>query len=58
MNVLWFWVLGAMLTAYAVLDGYDLGVGSLHLWIARTNQERRLTLNSIGPVWNLSLIHI
>lgn len=52
MNIVWFWVLGAMLTAYGVLDGYDLGVGSLHLWIARTNQERRVTLNSIGPVWN------
>ncbi len=52
MNVVWFWVLGAMLTAYSILDGYDLGVGTLHLWIARTNQERRVTLNSIGPVWN------
>lgn len=52
MNAIWFWVLGAMLTAYAVLDGYDLGVGSLSLWIARTDEERRLALNSIGPVWN------
>jgi len=52
MNVIWFWVLGAMLTAYAVLDGYDLGVGSMSLWIAKTDEERRLALNSIGPVWN------
>ncbi len=52
MNVIWFWVLGAMLTAYAVLDGYDLGVGSLSLWIARNDDERRLALGSIGPVWN------
>jgi cytochrome bd ubiquinol oxidase subunit II len=52
MNVIWFWVLGAMLTAYAVLDGYDLGVGSLSLWIAKTDDERRFALNSIGPVWN------
>jgi cytochrome bd ubiquinol oxidase subunit II len=52
MNVIWFWVLGAMLTAYAVLDGYDLGVGSLSLWIAKSDDERRLALNSIGPVWN------
>ena len=51
-NIIWFWVLGAMLTAYAVLDGYDLGVGSISLWIANTDEERRLALNSIGPVWN------
>lgn len=51
-NAIWFWVLGAMLTAYAVLDGYDLGVGSMSLWIAKTDEERRLALNSIGPVWN------
>ncbi|TAM78904.1 MAG: cytochrome d ubiquinol oxidase subunit II [Acidobacteria bacterium] len=41
-----------MLTAYTVLDGYDLGVGSLSLWIARNDEERRMALNSIGPVWN------
>jgi cytochrome d ubiquinol oxidase subunit II len=51
-NVIWFFVLGAMLTAYTVLDGYDLGVGSLSLWIARNDDERRMALNSIGPVWN------
>ena len=52
MNVAWFWALSAMLTAYAVLDGYDLGVGTLSLWVARGDDERRLTVNSIGPVWN------
>jgi cytochrome d ubiquinol oxidase subunit II len=41
-----------MFIAYAILDGYDLGVGTLHLWIARSNEERRITLNAIGPVWN------
>lgn len=52
MNIVWFWMLAAMLTAYAVLDGYDLGVGALHLWIARNDRERRVVLNAIGPVWN------
>ncbi len=52
MNVAWFWALSAMLTAYAVLDGYDLGVGTLSIWVARGDKERRLTVNSIGPVWN------
>ena len=41
-----------MLTAYAVLDGYDLGVGSISVWVARGDAERRMTVNSIGPVWN------
>lgn len=52
MNIVWFWALAAMLTAYAVLDGYDLGVGALHLWIARNDHQRRVALNAIGPVWN------
>jgi cytochrome d ubiquinol oxidase subunit II len=52
MNIVWFWTLALMLTAYAVLDGYDLGAGALHLWLARGNQERRILLNAIGPVWN------
>jgi cytochrome d ubiquinol oxidase subunit II len=52
MNVAWFWALSAMLTAYAVLDGYDLGVGTLSLWVARNDDERRLAVNTIGPVWN------
>src|SRR5260370_14101500 len=51
-NVIWFWVLAAMLAAYAILDGYDLGVGALHPWLARSNEERLLALASIGPVWN------
>ncbi len=52
MNVVWFWVLTAMLTTYAVLDGFDLGVGAMHLWIARDQKERRIAVNAIGPVWN------
>jgi len=52
MNIIWFWALGAMLIAYSVLDGYDLGVGTISLWLTRTNEERRAALNAIGPVWN------
>ena len=39
------------IVAYAVLDGFDLGVGCLHLF-ARGNQERRIMINAIGPVWD------
>jgi cytochrome bd-type quinol oxidase subunit 2 len=51
MNIVRFWTLALILTAYAVPDGYDLGAGGLHLWLARGNQERRILLNTTGPVW-------
>jgi cytochrome d ubiquinol oxidase subunit II len=49
---LWFIVLAAMLTGYAVLDGFDLGVGALHLWAGRSDAERGRAIDSVGPVWN------
>ncbi len=51
LNILWFILLGVLLTGYAVLDGFDLGVGIIHLG-ARTDRERRILLNSIGPLWD------
>ncbi len=51
LNLLWFMLLGVLLTGYAILDGFDLGVGILHLG-ARGNEERRIFLNSIGPLWD------
>jgi cytochrome d ubiquinol oxidase subunit II len=48
----WFWLVAAMITAYVVLDGFDLGVGVLHLIIAKTDQERRIVIRTIGPVWD------
>jgi cytochrome d ubiquinol oxidase subunit II len=52
MGFVWFWLVAIMLVAYVVLDGFDLGVGILHLFLARTEQERQITLRSIGPVWD------
>jgi cytochrome d ubiquinol oxidase subunit II len=48
----WFVVLAGMLTGYAVLDGFDLGAGALHLWLGRTPAERATVIDAIGPVWN------
>jgi cytochrome bd ubiquinol oxidase subunit II len=48
----WYLVLGVLLAGYAVLDGFDLGVGILHPFAARSEEERRASLNSIGPVWD------
>src|SRR5439155_9449717 len=42
---------GALLAGYAILDGFDLGVGILHP-LARTDQDRRIFLNAIGPIWD------
>ena len=47
-----FIVLVLMLGVYVLLDGYDLGVGMLHLFVARTDSERAATIASIGPFWN------
>lgn len=51
LNVFWFGVLGVLLTGYAILDGFDLGVGILHP-LARDDRERRVFMNSIGPLWD------
>lgn len=51
LNAVWFFLVGALFTGYAILDGFDLGVGSLHL-LMRTDEHRRLSINAIGPVWD------
>jgi len=52
MAELWFWIVSLMLAIYAVLDGFDLGCGALHLVVARSNSERRQVLGAIGPLWD------
>jgi cytochrome d ubiquinol oxidase subunit II len=52
MGFVWFWIVAVMLTAYVVLDGFDLGVGILHPILAQTEQDRQIMLRSIGPVWD------
>jgi cytochrome d ubiquinol oxidase subunit II len=51
LNLFWFVLLGVLLAGYAILDGFDLGVGILHP-LARTDSERRVLMNSIGPLWD------
>src|SRR6266568_3282590 len=52
MEAVWFVLVAVMITAYVVLDGFDLGAGVLHLLIARTEEERRTVIRTIGPVWD------
>jgi len=51
LNIIWFVLVGVLLTGYAILDGFDLGVGALHL-LTKTDEDRRKSINSIGPVWD------
>jgi len=50
-NVWWFLVFGAVISGYAILDGFDLGAGALHLFLKK-EQSRRIAINAIGPVWD------
>jgi cytochrome d ubiquinol oxidase subunit II len=51
LNTLWFILVGVLFTGYAMLDGFDLGVGALHLFVKK-DEDRRIFLNAIGPVWD------
>ncbi len=50
--VIWFGLEGVLLAGYAILDGFDLGVGILHPFAPRDDRERRIAINSIGPIWD------
>lgn len=51
LRVIWWLLLGVLLIGFAIMDGFDLGVGMLLPFVARTDGERRIAINSIGPVW-------
>ena len=51
LRVIWWLLLGILLIGFAVMDGFDLGVGTLLPFVARNDAERRLVINTIGPVW-------
>ena len=51
LNTIWFILVGILFTGYAMLDGFDLGIGALHLFTDK-DEERRIMLNAIGPVWD------
>jgi len=51
LNTVWFVLVGALFAGYAMLDGFDLGIGALHLF-TKEDRERRVMLNAIGPVWD------
>lgn len=52
MATIWFCLVAILLAGYVLLDGFDLGAGMIHLFAAKTSEERRAILASIGPVWD------
>jgi cytochrome d ubiquinol oxidase subunit II len=52
LQTLWFILIGFMITMYVVLDGFDLGAGAIQPFAAKNDEERRLILQAIGPVWD------
>jgi cytochrome bd ubiquinol oxidase subunit II len=51
LRVIWWLLLGVLLTGFALTDGFDMGVGTLIPFVGRTDTERRVAINTIGPVW-------
>lgn len=52
MATIWFMIVAVMVAMYVLLDGFDIGAGAVHLFIARSDAERRTILRAIGPVWD------
>ncbi|MDD2763204.1 MAG: cytochrome d ubiquinol oxidase subunit II [Opitutaceae bacterium] len=52
LHTVWFALVGVLFAGYVILDGFDLGVGMLHLWVVKRDEDRRVFLNAIGPVWD------
>src|ERR1041384_4299842 len=52
MATVWFCLVALMIAMYVLLDGFDLGAGAIHLLVAKTDEERREVLATIGPVWD------
>lgn len=52
LQVFWFIVVAFFWTGFFVLEGFDLGVGALHMLVGKTDIERRVAINSIGPFWD------
>ena len=51
LRVIWWLLLGVLLTGFALTDGFDMGVGALIPFVGKTDAERRVAINTIGPVW-------
>src|SRR5882762_6638636 len=51
LKVIWWLLIGALLVGFAIMDGHDMGVGTLLPFVAKTDPERRVVINTVGPHW-------
>ena len=54
LNIFWFWTVGFLFIGYFVLDGFDFGVGISLPFIGKDDTDRRILINTIGPIWDLN----
>ncbi len=52
LRIIWWILLGVLLIGFAIMDGFDLGVGILLPFVAKKDEERRVVINTVGPVWD------
>ena len=52
LNTLWFILIGVLFTGYFILEGFDYGVGILLRFLGKKDEDRRVIINTIGPVWD------
>ena len=52
LNTIWFFLVGVLIIGYAILDGFDLGIGSLFYTLGKTDADKKTLINAIGPVWD------
>ncbi len=51
LRVIWWFLLGLLLIAFAIMDGFDLGAVILLPWLAKNDNEKRIIINTLGPIW-------
>ena len=51
LRLIWWFLLGFLLIAFAIMDGFDLGTVMLMPWVAKNDVEKRIVINTVGPVW-------
>src|SRR5579863_7449161 len=51
LRIIWWVLLGVLLIGFAIMDGFDLGAAILHPFVTKADEERRMVVNALGPVW-------
>ncbi|HVT95021.1 MAG TPA: cytochrome d ubiquinol oxidase subunit II [Bryobacteraceae bacterium] len=52
METIWFCLVAILIAGYVIFDGFDLGVGAIHMFVGRTEKEREAIISTVGPVWD------